>query len=58
MRVCLYTGGLIFGMERVLVNWWAYIWGAYIRGLIFGVLYSAVYGIQKANKLDCVYNLH
>ena len=68
MRVCLYTGGLIFGMERVLVNWWAYTWRAYIRGayirglifggLIFGGLYSEVYGIQKANKLDCVYNLH
>ena len=28
----LYTGGLIFGMVRVLVNWWAYTWGAYIRG--------------------------
>ena len=27
----LYTGGLIFGMVRVLVNWWAYTWGAYIR---------------------------
>ena len=28
-------------MVRVLVNWWAYTWGAYIRG----VLYSDVYGI-------------
>ena len=38
----LYTGGLIFGMVRVLVNWWAYTWGgAYIR---VG-LYSEVYGI-------------
>ena len=34
----LYTGGLIFGMVRVLVNWWAYTWGAYTRGLIFGGL--------------------
>ena len=33
----------------MLVNWWAY-WGggggAYIRGLIFGGLYSEVYGIR------------
>ena len=28
----LYTGGLIFGMVRVLVNWWDYTWEAYIRG--------------------------
>ena len=27
----LYTGGLIFGMVGVLVNCWAYTWGAYIR---------------------------
>ena len=33
----LYTGGLIFGMVRVLVNWWAYTWGG---------LYSEVYGIS------------
>ena len=32
IRVCLYTGGLIFGMVRVLVNWWASTWGGYIRG--------------------------
>ena len=38
IRVGLYTGGLIFGMVRVLVNWWAYTWGAYTRGLIFGGL--------------------
>ena len=37
-----YTGGLIIGMVRVLVNWWAYTWGAYIRG----GLYSEVYGIS------------
>ena len=30
-------GGLIFGMVRVLVNWWAYTWGG---------LYSEVYGIH------------
>ena len=35
----LYTGGLIFGMVRVLVNWWAYTWGGlYSGGLIFGGL--------------------
>ena len=35
----LYTGGLIFGMVRVLVNWWAYTWGGlYSEGLIFGSL--------------------
>ena len=28
----LYTVGLISGMVRVLVNWWAYTWLAYIRG--------------------------
>ena len=50
MRVGLYTGGLIFGMVRVLVNWWAYTWrglysevygirmGLYLEGLIFGIL--------------------
>ena len=39
MRVGLYTGGLIFGMVRVLVNWWAYTWGGlYSGGLIFGGL--------------------
>ena len=32
IRVGLYTGGLIFGMVRVLVNWWDYTWEAYIRG--------------------------
>ena len=32
IRVGSYTGGLIFGMVRVLVNGWAYTWGAYIRG--------------------------
>ena len=33
-------GGLIFGMVRVLVNWWAYTWGGFIfgGGLIFGGL--------------------
>ena len=35
-------GGLIFGMVRVLVNWWAYTWGGFIFG---GGLYSEVYGI-------------
>ena len=29
----LYTGGLIFGMVRVLVNWWAYTWGLIFGGL-------------------------
>ena len=36
IQVDLCTGGLIFGMIRVLVNWWAYTWGD---------LYSEVYGI-------------
>ena len=32
-------GGLIFGIVRVLVNWWAYTWGGlYSGGLIFGGL--------------------
>ena len=37
IRVGLYTGGLIFGMVRVLINWWAYTWGGglYSGGLIF-----------------------
>ena len=34
-------GGLVFGMVRVLVNWWAYTWeGLYSGGgLIFGGLW-------------------
>ena len=42
----------------MLVNWWAYTWGAYIRrGLIFGGgLYSEVYGITT-HFLSC-FNLN
>ena len=35
-------GGLVFGMVRVLVNWWAYTWEGLYSG---GGLYSEVYGI-------------
>ena len=31
-------GGFIFGMVRVLVNWWAYTWGSIFGRLIFGGL--------------------
>ena len=41
----LYTGGLIFGMVRVLVNGWAYTWGSLYSG---GGLNSEVYGNIKA----------
>ena len=49
----LYTGGLIFGIVRVLVNWWAYTWGGGREGPIFGGgLYSEVYGIHVALIID------
>ena len=56
----LYAGGLIFGMVRVLVNWWAYTWGAYIRGGAYirrFTVYNTVYrfyaksGDDKYGKL-------
>ena len=45
--VGLYSGGLIFGMARVLVNWWAYTWGG--GGLIFG-------GFRYKNKVNHLHN--
>ena len=35
IRVGLYTGGLIFGMVRVLVNWWAYTRGGLYSGAAY-----------------------
>ena len=41
-------------MVRVLENWWAYTWGAYIRGGI----YSEVYGILRFfNKYRKITNM-
>ena len=50
----LYTGGLIFGMVRVLVNWWAYTWGGlYSGGLIFGGLrYTTIHDLSKVTVVD------
>ena len=47
----LYTGGLVFGIVRVLVNWWAYTWGG--GAYIWGGLYSEVYGM-----VNMVGNVH
>ena len=40
-------GGLIFGIVRVLVNWWAYTWG----GLIFGWAYIRRFTVVNFNLI-------